>query len=138
MLSSVNSLGIPLEDFGTSGIDLGNLVHEALGKLNLKGEYHSSTKKITVLYTSDLPLSIEDIREALYCPENKFKDWYPLVEESALNGSFEVRFSRIYPPNTDLGDSFNNWDYSKRFRISPQCKPERTFPSPCPLPCDPW
>jgi len=54
MFSVENTLGLPVENFGASGINTGDLISQKLGKHGYKGEYSLAYKKITVLHSSDL------------------------------------------------------------------------------------
>lgn len=98
MSSLTNSLGLPQERFSLANIHVGNAIHQEIAHLDtgIRVQYNSSTNKISVLNTSDLPPSMLEI--ILYgCPTSRIYDqWccYPVIkQERDAEGNLEIDFS---------------------------------------------
>jgi len=96
MFSVENTLGLPVEKFGTSGINTGDLISERLEKYRYKAEYGLASNTITVLHSSDLPLSV--LHKILYENYN-YVGWEPKVtKERNEKGDLQVRLACAKPP----------------------------------------
>ncbi len=111
MSLSTNLLGLPQEKFGSARIRVGNAVCQQVAKLDkgLEVHYNPDTNKISVLSTSDLPLSVLD--KILYeCPASRVYDewrWYPVIkQERDTDGNLEIGFSCCRPGSDTSRPSF--------------------------------
>jgi hypothetical protein len=101
-MSCENVLGIPKE-FGNAGIQVGNMVSEAVSRQNrgYEAKYNLGNRKITILNTPDL--SVSDLHNILYVNTlaEKYHAWYPVVqEEKDSEGNLEISLS-AFPPRSE-------------------------------------
>lgn len=103
MIFSTNALNLPQEQFGLADIHVGNVIHQNLEKHGggLKAQYDPTTKKISILNTTDLPPSV--LNKILYstaaaCGEYDSWSWYPVVKDKrGVDGNLVVKFSCLKP-----------------------------------------
>ena len=112
MFSSENLLGLPQEKFGLAGIHLGNIISKELAKQDkrYKAQYNPISNNITILNTSDLPLSVLNKMLYVSSASRKYDTWwfYPIVEnERNKEGNLEFNFSSL-KPGVDHSESYSS------------------------------
>ncbi|MGL5626453.1 MAG: hypothetical protein ACRDDW_02900 [Candidatus Rhabdochlamydia sp.] len=87
-----NFLNIPPIIYGLPGIKTGNLIYQTLEKRGLRTEYNLGTC-ITVLDSSDLPISVLDILKEQTFDAN----CYPMIkEERDIKGNLQIELPLTY------------------------------------------
>ena len=90
--SSVNLLGMPKDVFGNGGISVGNRISQECAKHGtLKAEYHSDTRKITILNSSEMsPAALEILLQNAQVTRPSLAGWLAKVSNQRRQENLEV------------------------------------------------
>jgi hypothetical protein len=100
MVSFVNFLKLPQDQFGILDIYTANILSLQLKNRRLTAEYNSDTGKISVLSTLDFPKEL--FQKKLYNDSlaNQYDlfNWYPVIDKKRdTKGNLQISFCSIKP-----------------------------------------
>ena len=89
-----NYLNIPQSTFGTSGIEIGNIIYRCFQEGELKAQYDPVSKRVVILNSSNL--SPDALNKILYCESlnSNYYGWFPKVKKKRdSDGNLLIKFS---------------------------------------------